>query len=171
MKEELENLFLTRRSIRKYEDKQIELKALEELIRIGMSAPSAGNQQPWEFIIIDDREKLDKIPDIHPYSEMIKDAPAAILICGTPQTCKYKDYWVQDCSAATQNILLAINALGLGGVWLGIYPLEERITGMRNLLDIPESITPFALISLGYPNEELKYIDRFDSKRIHKNNW
>ncbi len=171
MKEEFKNLFLTRRSIRQYKDEKVELKALEELIRIGMSAPSAGNQQPWEFIIIDEREKLDKIPDIHPYSQMIKGAPAAILICGAPHSCKYKDYWVQDCSAATQNILLAINALGLGGVWLGIYPLEERITGMRKLLDIPESITPFALISLGYPNQELKYIDRFDSKRIHKNNW
>jgi len=122
----------TRRSIRKFTDKKVSkedintLKVSKEdintLLEAAMQAPSAGNQQPWEFIVIDDRKILDVIPDFHPYSKMLKESPIAILVCGKIDATKYCGYWVQDCSAATQNILLAAHGVGLGAVWLGIYP-------------------------------------------------
>jgi len=170
MKKEYLNLFLKRRSVREYKKEYIKKEVLENIIMMGMNAPSAGNQQPWEFIIITERNILNKIPEIHPYAQMLKNAPAAILVCGKPE-CKYPDYWIQDCAAATENILLAVHAEGLGGVWLGVYPLDERISGLRELLYISEAAVPFALISVGIPAKEPEYIDRFDRKRIHYEKW
>ena len=170
MKEEFLNLFLRRRSIRTYRDKDVSDDILEEIVRIGMNAPSAGNQQPWEFIIIKDRTSLSRITEVHPYSKMLLNAPAGILVCGK-QDCKHPDYWVQDCSAATQNILLAIHALGLGGVWLGVYPLEDRVEGIRRLFEVPRNIIPFSLISLGFPSIEPKFMDRFNKDKIHLEKW
>ena len=102
---------------------------------------------------------------------MAKDAPMAILICGDLQLQKYEGYWVQDCSAATENILIAVQAKGLGGVWLGVYPIEDRVVGLRKLLDIPEHVIPFALISIGYPAEQKPRADRYTPSRIHHDRW
>ena len=145
-----------RRSIRKYKPEKILLSLVEEIIKAGMNAPSAGNEQPWHFIVLDDRSILDRIPEVHPHSKMIREAPAAILICGDIDLEMHEGFWVQDCSAATQNILLAATQLGLGSVWLGVYPREDRIEGLRDLLNIPVNIIPFALIPLGYPDQEPK---------------
>ena len=162
---------ITRRSIRKYEKKPVAVSVLQELIKIGMSAPSAGNEQPWHFIIINDHEILEEIPSFHPHSQMLKDASAAILVCLDKELEKHKDMGIQDCSAVTQNILIALNAKGLGGVWLGVHPRPERVNGLRNLLDIPENIIPFSLISLGHPNEEKPPSDRYNESRVHYNKW
>ncbi len=165
------NVILERRSIRKYTDKKVEESKIKELLKAAMSAPSAGNQQPWHFIVINDRNILDEIPKYHPYSMMLKEASLAILVCGDEKREKHKGYWVQDCSAATQNILIAIQSMGLGGVWLGIYPREERVAGMRKLMGIPDDIIPFSLVSIGYPAEEKPAANRFDLERIHTNKW
>jgi nitroreductase len=162
---------LTRRSIRKYTAEPILHEVLIELLQAAMSAPSAGNEQPWEFVVITVRQILDKIPKFHPYAQMLKEAPIAILVCGDLNREKYKGYWVQDCSAATENILIAVNEKGLGAVWLGIYPIEERINGLRKLLNIPEHIIPFALVAIGHPAEKKEPADRFESVRIHFNQW
>jgi len=136
-----------------------------------MAAPSAGNEQPWEFVVIRDRKLLSAIPKFHPYSLMLYEASVAILICGDPSKEKYAGFWVQDCSAATENMLLEAIELGLGAVWLGVYPNQERIAGMRKLLNIPESLVPFSLVSLGYPAEQKEPTDRFDAGRIHYDTW
>jgi nitroreductase len=162
---------LSRRSIRKYTGEQINDKRIEELLEAAMSAPSAGNEQPWHFVIIRDRNLLDSIPSFHPHSLMIRDAHVAILVCADTTLQKYKGYWVQDCSAATENILLAAHILGLGSVWLGVYPLEDRVVGFRKLLGIPEHIIPFSLIPVGHPAEQIPPSNRFDSKRIHYEQW
>ncbi|HGE72071.1 TPA: nitroreductase family protein, partial [Candidatus Poribacteria bacterium] len=128
-------------------------------------------EQPWHFVVIRDRQILNEIPKIHPYSGMLKEAPLAILICGDESLQKYKGYWVQDCSAATENLLIAVNALGLGGVWLGVYPIEDRVVGIRKLLGMPESVIPFALISIGYPAEQKPPADRYDESRVHHDRW
>ena len=128
------DILLTRRSIRKYKATPISEAVVYELIRAGMNAPSAGNAQPWHFVVIRERQLLDAVPEFHPNAQMIKEAPMAILVCGDERLEKYHGFWVQDCSAATQNILLAAHDRGLGAVWLGIYPLEERVVGMRRLL-------------------------------------
>jgi nitroreductase len=161
----------TRRSIRSYKDLPVSSEILHELLAAAMSAPSAGNQQPWEFVIVDDRALLDQIPTIHPYAEMCRQAPVGILVCGDPRREKHPGYWVQDCSAAIQNLLLAAHEKGLGAVWTGIYPREERVADMRKLMKLPEAVVPLAFIVLGYPNEAPPPQDRYREERVHKNGW
>lgn len=162
---------LSRRSIRKYVSKQVSKKTICELLEAAMSAPSAHNQQPWHFVIITDREILNRIPEFHPYSEMLREARLAIAVCGDLQSDKGEGFWVQDCSAATQNILLAAHAKGLGAVWLGIYPIPRLVEGIQRLLGLPESIMPLSLISIGYPAEEKPRSNRYDNPKIHYNHW
>lgn len=162
---------IARRSIRRYLDRAVPNEKLLEVLNATMNAPSAGDQQPWHFIIINKRDILDKIPEVHPHSNMIKGAPVAILICGDPSLEKHKGFWVQDCSAATENLLIACQALGLGSVWLGVYPREDRVKGLQKLLAIPEHIIPFSLMPIGYPAEYLPPGNRFDEARIKYNKW
>jgi len=162
---------ISRRSIRKYKKKPIEKKLIKDLIEIGMTAPSAGNEQPWHYIIIDNREILNKITKFHPHSKMLNEADCAILICFDKNLEKHKDMAVQDCSASTQNIMIAANSFGIGSVWLGIYPREDRIIGIKNLFKFPENIIPFSIISLGYPAEMKNIEDRYKINRIHYNKW
>jgi nitroreductase len=162
---------LTRRSIRRYGDEPLPDLVIFELLRAGMAAPSAGNEQPWHFIIIKDRDVLDRMTQIHPYAQMLKEAPMAVLVCGDLMLERHKGFWVQDCAAATQNILIAARAKELGAVWLGVYPREDRVNGLRRLLDIPDGIVPFALIALGYPAEDKRREDRYNVDRIHLERW
>ena len=161
----------TRRSIRQYADEPVSEDLTHQLLEAAMMAPSAGNEQPWHFVVIRDRALLDEIPSFHPYSSMLRQAPLAILICGDETLEKYKGYWVQDCSAATQNLLLEVHARGLGAVWLGVHPIDERVDGMRKLLGMPDHVIPFALISIGWPAEETGSEDRFDETRVHQDRW
>jgi nitroreductase len=162
---------LTRRSVRKYIKKEISKETIKELIEAGMSAPSAGNQQPWHFIIIDKPTILEKVPTFHNHAQMLKNASIAILVCGDLNLESHKGMWTHDCSAATENILIAVRAKKLGAVWLGIYPREKRVKGMRSLLNLPNNVIPFSLISIGYPDEEQKRINRYNISRIHYNKW
>lgn len=162
---------LSRRSIRKYTSKPVQRQVIDELLRAAMSAPSAGNEQPWHFVVVDDRQILDEIPKFHPYSKMLKEASAAVLVCGNLKEEKHKGYWIQDCSASTMNLLLAAHAKGLGAVWLGIYPVQERVNGMRRLLGIPEHVVPLSLISIGHPAEKKPPSNRYNTSKIHHNHW
>ena len=162
---------LSRRSIRKYTNRTVSAQLVGELLNAAMSAPSAGNQQPWHFVVITDHNIMDEIPKFHPYSGMLKDAAVAILVCGDERLEKHKGYWIQDCSAATENLLIAAHANGLGAVWLGVYPRADRVDGIRRLLAVPEEVIPFALISIGYPAEKKPPANRFDSSRVHRNGW
>jgi nitroreductase len=161
----------TRRSIRKYTNEAVPEEMVEKIIRAGMAAPSAGNAQPWNFIIINDKNILLEIPKFHPYSQMLKEASCAIVVCGDTSLERYQGYWVQDCSAATQNMLLEAHYLGLGSVWLGVYPREDRVTALKKLLKLPENVTPLCILSLGYPAEQKEPANRFDPSRIHRNKW
>ena len=162
---------LTRRSIRKYKKKPISEKVIKELLEAAMSAPSAGNEQPWHFIIIDDPNILSKVPTFHSHAQMLKNASIAILVCGDMNLDEHQGMWIQDCSAATENILIAIRAKDLGAVWLGLYPRKERIKGMIELLRLPQNIMPFSLISIGHPVENQGKVDRYNPLRIHHNKW
>jgi len=162
---------LTRRSIRKYSREKVTDNQIEIILKAGMYAPSAMNQQPWHFIVIDDREKLNLIMEVHPYSKMLKEAGLAILVCGDERLQLSKGYWVVDCGAATQNLLLAAHGIGLGAVWLGVHPREERKSGIRKIFHLPDHVQPFSLISIGYPAEEKPVPQRFKPERIHKNQW
>jgi nitroreductase len=162
---------LTRRSVRKYLPEPVSGELIESILKAGMSAPSAGDEQPWHFIIIDRRDLLASISEMHPYAKMLKHAPAAILVCADPSAPKFRDLWVQDCSAASENMLLAAHAQGLGAVWIGIYPAEKFVTGIRELFKIPEHIIPFSAIAIGHPAEEKSGRARYEVSRIHNNAW
>ncbi len=162
---------LTRRSIRKYSNRIISDNTIKQLLETASSAPSASNRQPWHYIIINDREKLDAVPNFHPYSKMLGNANIAILVCGDLHLEKFLGYLILDCSAATENILIAAHAKGLGACWLGIYPREERITGIKKLFNLPEHIIPISLVSLGYPAEHKDREERYDEARVHYNKW
>lgn len=162
---------LNRRSIRKYKDIEISDEIVEILLRAGMAAPSAGNEQPWEFIVLRDKEIMKKITKVHPYSQMLLSADVAIVVCGDESKELFKGFWVQDCSAATENILIAAEDKGLGAVWLGVYPIEDRVNALKNILDLPDSVMPLSIIPIGYKDEEKKPLDRFNKTRIHYNKW
>jgi len=124
-----------------------------------------------QFIIIDDRKILDALPKFLPNGKMLTGADKAILVCGDLSREKHKGYWMLDCSAATQNMLLAAHAIGLGACWLGVFPKDERIKNLQNFFKTPDNIIPFSVISLGYPDEESGKVDRYDDSIIHKNTW
>ena len=161
----------TRRSIREYLDKPIPEELVNKLLAAAMAAPSARNQQPWEFIVITKKSLLEKIPTINPYTQMALNAPLAILVCGDLKAETAPGYWVIDCAAATQNLLLCAHALGLGAVWTGTYPNEDRMDGYNKLFGLPEYVVPHSLIVLGYPAQQPPSADRFKSERIHHNGW
>jgi nitroreductase len=161
----------TRRSIRKYTKEIIPDEVIQSFIKCGMYAPSAGNEQPWHFVIIKNPDTLKEIPTYHSHAQMLTEAYLAILICFDPTLEKHKSMAIQDCAAATQNILLAIHDHGYGGVWLGIYPREKRMNGLRSLLHLPEEIIPFSLIAVGRPNESKQTPDRLKKDRIHYEQW
>ena len=165
------NSIFERRSIRKYTDQVVTDDMVTQLLKAAMYAPSAGNQQSWEFIVVKSKETLLKITEIHPYSQMLKEVSVAIVVCGNLQKEKFKDYWVQDCSAATQNILLAAHAVGLGTVWLGVYPVADRVNGVKEILSLPEDIIPLSIIPLGFPAEKKVVNDRFNEAYIHQEKW
>ena len=162
---------LTRRSIRRYTDKPVPPEAVRTLLEAGMTAPSANNKQPWHFVVITERSILDAVPNFHPYSKMLFEAPLAILVCGDASLESNPGYMAQDCAAAVENILIAAQGLGLGAVWLGVSPREERMEAMKKLLKIPDGFIPFALISIGYPAEEVPPSARYDESRVHHNGW
>ena len=166
----------TRQSIRKYKKETISNDILEELLEAAMSGPSGGNNKPWQFIIINDPKILREVPKVHSGAYFASNAPLAILVCGDmekyqgiPQ--EYKKVWAIDCSIAAQNILLAAHGKGLGAVWTGVYPMEERVDGIKALLELPKNIIPLALLVIGYPAEQLPVEDRYDASRVHYNKF
>lgn len=161
----------TRRSIRKYQDRPVPEELVRQVLAAAMSAPSARNAQPWQFVVIDDRRLLGEIPQINRNAWMAPDAPLGILVCGELALEKSAGYWVVDCAAAAENLLLAAHAVGLGAVWTGVYPRQQRIDGLHELLGLPEGVVPHTLILLGYPAEQPKSEDRYRADRVHRNGW
>ncbi len=162
---------LGRRSIRKYLDKPVTDAELKRLLEAGMAAPSAHNRQPWHFVVVTNRATLLEIPKFHNYSKMLEQAALAIIVCGDSELDGGTGFWVQDCSAATQNILLAANATGLGAVWLGVYPNENLVKNLRDLLHIPEKVTPLCIISVGHPMEQKPPGNNYREDRVHLGKW
>ena len=161
----------TRRSIRKFIDRQIEDSVIHATIRAACYAPSAVDKRPWEFVVIKDRQTLQEITLHHPHAKMLREAACAILVCGVMDRAHTPDYLPIDLSAATQNLLLAAHGLGLGACWLGIHPRPERVSALRTVLNIPGEVLPFALVALGYPAEEKHTADRYDEKLVHHERW
>jgi len=152
-----------RRSIRKYRDIPVSAEQLEKLLRAGMAAPSAGNGREWSFLVIESREGRDKFMAAHDASGAVKTAPLLIIVCARVQEEKYfpEGFWIQDCSAATENILIEAVHLGLGSLWMGIYPCQYRIDKLRKAFHIPEEVVPFSAVAVGVSEFAKASIDRY----------
>lgn len=162
----LEAIF-KRRSIRQYKPGEISQQDIETLLKAAMAAPTARNCQEWEFVVVRDKNMFKKMLEIHPYARMLEHADCAIVVCGNTQREHAPGYWMADCGAATQNILLAATELGIGSVWLGVYPNQDRMDGLSRLLKLPAHVKPLNIISLGLPAEHPAEVDRFDPAKIH----
>jgi nitroreductase len=162
---------LTRRSVRKYTADPVSEAHVTDLLRAAMAAPSAGNQQPWAFVVVRDQAVRAVIAGANPYGGMATEAPVVIVVCADLRKDERPGFWVQDCAAATQNLLLAAHAAGLGAVWCGTYPREERMGPIIAGLGLPEYILPFSVIPIGHPAEQPAPVDRYDSRRIHFDRW
>ncbi len=158
---------LARRSIRQYTDQPVSEAQTRRLLEAAMAAPSASNRQPWHFIVVSDRPTLNALAHVHPYAKMLFEAPLCIVVCGEVEN----SYWVQDCAAATENILVAAVEMGLGSVWLGVHPRSEREQDVRDLLRIPSHIAPLCLIALGYPAEEKEARTQYREEKVHREHW
>ena len=162
-----EEAIFTRRSIRRYQDRPVEEEKIEKLLRAAMAAPSAMNQQPWEFYVVKDKEKIRELGDATPHSRCVSGAPLAIVVCqktGPKPSPAFADV---DCAIATENMLLMATELGLGTVWIGTCPVESRVEKVGEILSLPDGLKAFARIGVGYPAEEKGPVDRYDEKRVH----
>lgn len=169
----MENI-LNRKSVRKYTKEEVKKEQLEMLVRAGMAAPSARNSQPWLFFVIDDRTILDNLAKQLPNAKMLLSAKAAIVVCGNLQKAldgEGREFWVQDCSAATQNILLAAESMGLGAVWTGAYPRKETVNIIKVELGLPEHIVPLNVIPIGWQTGEEKPKQKYTEENIRWNKW
>ena len=160
-----------RRSIRKYQEKPVEEKLLNEILKAGMYAPSAVNKQPWHFVVITDKEVMRDIKNLHPYAASLETAPVAIMVLGDTNLEFAQNFYLTDCAAVTENILLAAKWLGLDTCWMGIYPWEKTMKDFSDYFKLPENIKPYSLIAVGYGAETKSRPDRFDESKIHINKW
>jgi len=173
MENETLNTIYSRRSVRLFTGAKVSIDSLIKILRAAMAAPSAVNIQPWSFVVVTKRETLDELCSRLPYAKMLDKAGAAIVVCGIPDKDEVfsKDYWIMDCSAASENILLACHALGLGAVWTAVHMDVERISTVRNILNIPENIIPLNVIPIGIPKETGQALDKFKEENIHWEQW
>ncbi len=162
---------LTRMHTRSYSQKAVSQASVRSLLQSAMAADSAGDGRPWHFLVIEDPGIREQMPGIHPFGHITLQTPIAIAVCGDEALQKHLGFWVQDCAAATENILIGAQAMGLGAVWLRIYPVEGRVQSFRKLLALPAHITPFSLIPIGYPSEQNTPNARYDESRVHVDRW
>ena len=168
--EAFENL-VTRRSVRKYKSDKISEEIINKILKAAMYSPSAMNLQAWHFIVIDKKEVLNETLASIPYAEFLKEAVAAILICGDSKIENNESWMIQNCSAVTQNVLLAANSLGVGSCWIGIHGMQEIVDNVSKQFKLPGNVVPVSLVSLGYPDEKVEAEERFNKGKIHYNKW
>lgn len=167
-------VIMTRTSIRSFTDQVVAPETIETLLRAGMAAPTAVNAQPWHFVVVNDRAKLDELAGNGRQSKMLQESTLAIVVCGNMDKAMQgpgQAFWIQDCSAATENILLAAHALGLGAVWTGCYPIEERMATVSQVLGLPENIVPLSVIVMGYPAETPQPKDKWKPENVSYNEY
>ena len=172
--EKIMEILMTRTSVRSYTERKVEPEKIEQLLRAAMAAPTAGNKQPWAFIVVTEKEILEKLGGRLPHAKMTANAPLAIIACGDLNkgfNGEAQDFWIQDVSAAIENLLIAAHTLDLGAVWTGVFPMSERVTDVKSILSLPENVIPLAVIPIGYPDAESKPKDKWNPSNIHYNGW
>lgn len=172
MNRKLDFIF-SRRSVRKYEDREVPNEMIQDLLEAAMAAPSAVAKDPWHFIVLQQRASLDRLADILTHGQMLRQATAAFVVCGdiTLAHDQLESYMLQDLSAAVENILIAANSLGLGTCWLGVHPRPERMDGIRKMFALPDNIIPMCGIAVGWPKDPPPARTRFKPDRVHREKW
>lgn len=167
----MEEIF-NRRSIRKFKDQPVEAEKIDKLLRAAMQAPSAANQQPWEFIVVKDKEALANLSQVSIYAKPAAGSAVSFILLANGNELRIPTAWQQDMSAAAENLLLEAVHLGLGGVWFGVATSEEVMENVRKLYNLPEFLKPFAIISVGYPDgQKNEFVDRYRSEKVHYEKW
>ena len=167
-------VIMTRASVRSFIDQPVEKDKVDKLLKAAMAAPTARNQQPWAFVVVDSREVLDELAETLPHAKMAAQAPLAIVACGDLTKSLSgiaQEYWIQDTSAAIENLLLAAHAMQLGAVWTGVYPIPDRVAEVSRILSLPEHIIPLAVIPIGYPAGEVQPKDKWKPENVKYNKW
>jgi nitroreductase len=167
--EELLDLMYARRSVREYTDEPVSDEQVDIILKAAMAAPSAQDLQPWHFVVVRKRKILDKLTEVHKYAHMLEQAPLAIVVCGDQEISER--HWVEDTCTATQNLLLAATALGLGGVWISLYPKRKHQKYVREILDIPEHVGVLCIVAVGHAAEKEKARTGYNPKRVHQDEW
>jgi nitroreductase len=162
---------MTRRSARQFTDEPVTDEQVETLLRAAMAAPSAGNQQPWRFVVARDEATRSLLAVATPYSSPVGRAPLGIVVLADTRENKHPGYWVQDCSAAVENLLLAAHAIGLGGVWIGVHPIEERESNVREIVEAPDGFAALCMIAIGHPSSRGPQVDRFHDEWVCDERW
>jgi nitroreductase len=162
---------MTRRSVRSFTGEPVTDGQLETLLRAAMAAPSAGNEQPWRIVVTRDRDVLKRLSLATPFARPLAGAAVGLAVCGETVAIKHSGFWADDCAAATQNVLLAAHAIGLGAVWIGVHPSKLMVANLRRILRPPRSVTPFSLIALGHPEKPPEPVDRFRPDFVITGGW
>jgi nitroreductase len=157
--------------VRKYTNQALGKESVRALLEAAMAAHSEGDQRPWHFVVIEDLATRTRIAEAHPGAHIVVQAPDVIVVCGDPTLQKHPGFWMQDCAAATENILIKAQAMGLGAMWFGIFPVEGRVQSIRKILDLPSSVIPFSLTTVGYPAEHNGWKCQYDPSRVHFDRW
>ena len=167
-----ENIF-NRKSVRSFTSEPVSQEHIEAMLKAAMAAPTAVNYQPWRFVVVTDRAQLDAMAEILPYAKMLKQAPLAIVVCGETTWFEGREnpYWQQDCSAATENLLLAAEALGLGAVWTGVYPNMQLAEPLGEFLGLPETVEPLCAIPIGHHDGTTQPRDKWKPENVHYGKW
>lgn len=160
------DVIFERKSVRTYTAQAVEPEKVDMMVRAAMAAPSGMDRRPWEIVVVDDRVKLDRLAEGH--AKMVAGAPLAIIVCGNTDK---SSYWYLDCSAATQNLLLAAESMGLGAVWTAAYPYQDRMSHVIEVLELPDNVMPLVVVPVGYPAGENMPKDKYDPERVHYNKW
>ena len=162
-----------RKSVRQFTAEPVSQEDVETILRAAMAAPTAMNIQPWSFVVLSERADLDALSDQLPYAKMLKQAPLAIVVCGETSMGEGREniFWEQDCSAATQNLLLAAEALGLGAVWTAAYPDVDRCNAIKEALGMPENVMPLCVVPVGHPAGDNQPKDKWKPEKIHYGRW
>ena len=161
------NEIFNRASVRVFKDAPVEKEKIEMLLKAAMQAPSAGNQRPWEFIVVEDKKTLEQLSETDPYAKFVAKVPAAIVALGNTDEMRFPEHWEQDLGAACENILLEAVSQDLGAVWRGVAPLKERMDHITKVFDLPDNIRPYAIIPFGYAKRPYEVEERYDAGRVH----
>lgn len=162
---------MTRRSIRQFSEEPVTAEEIDVLLRAAMAAPSASNERPWRFVVVRERETLDRLAKATLHSKPLANAPLGIVVCVDKRGAKYPGFPIIDCAAAIQNLLLAAHSIGLGGVWIGVHPVAPFVHAVRGIIGAPRHVAPHSLVAIGRPGEDRQPVDRFEPDWVHHERW